>query len=258
MQTVDEQLETLHIYVVREEAPKPQLFPIVLSVLALLVLVALAVVVPYQQPVTRLTIRVQAVPLAIRTFTAQVRVIPSGIKAYPSTTAHGVLTITNGSIIGQSIPAGFTVQGIVTDNAVFVPPGNANGYGWAQVEAHTVAAGQVANLPPYTINSVIGSSVYIRNLSAFHGGRDSYSVTYATAQDRKTALVKTRERLSVNSTGLHYPCIESIKAAFLMWRCQFITYQLPAFLHVSAIQLIGKNLIIAVWFVAHPRPGWVK
>ena len=37
MQTVDEQLETLHIYVVRDEVPKPQLFPIVLIVLAVAV-----------------------------------------------------------------------------------------------------------------------------------------------------------------------------------------------------------------------------
>ena len=72
MQTVDEQPETIHLYVVREEAPKPQLFPIVFSVLALLVLVALAVVVPYQQPVTRAVIRVPAVPLPPRTFTAKV------------------------------------------------------------------------------------------------------------------------------------------------------------------------------------------
>ena len=35
MQTVDEQPETIHLYVVREVAPKSPLLPIVLSVLAL-------------------------------------------------------------------------------------------------------------------------------------------------------------------------------------------------------------------------------
>src|SRR5437762_4188022 len=107
MQTVDEQLETLHIYVVREEATKPQFFPIFLSVLALASLVALSFAVPYQQPVTRLTIRVPAVPLAMRTFTAQVAITPTGVKTYPATTAHGILTITNGSVIAQVIPTGF-------------------------------------------------------------------------------------------------------------------------------------------------------
>src|SRR6266516_3062586 len=108
MQTVDEQLETLHIYVVREEAPKPQFFPIVLSVLALLVLVVLAIAVPYQQPVTRLTLRVPAVLLPLKTFTATTAIIPTGIKVYPATTAYGTLTITNGSVVSQTLPAGLT------------------------------------------------------------------------------------------------------------------------------------------------------
>src|SRR6516165_6495521 len=101
MQTVDEKPETLHIYVVRDEAPKPQLFPIVLSLLALASLVALAVAVPSQQPVTRLTLRVPAVLLPPKTFMAQVAIIPTGVHVYPATTAHGVLTITNGAVIAQ-------------------------------------------------------------------------------------------------------------------------------------------------------------
>ena len=84
---VDEQLETLYIYVVLEEAPKPQFFPIVLSVLALLVLVVLAIAVPYQQPVTRVTLRVPAILLPLKTFTATTAIIPTGIKVYLATTA---------------------------------------------------------------------------------------------------------------------------------------------------------------------------
>ena len=83
MQTVDEQPETIHLYVVREEAPKPQLFPIVFSVLALLVLVALAVVVPYQQPVTRAVIRVPAV-LATEDIYGQGCCYSNWSRTYPS------------------------------------------------------------------------------------------------------------------------------------------------------------------------------
>src|SRR5260370_10276878 len=125
MQTVDEKPETIHLYVVREEEPKPSVFPIVLSALSLAVLFTFCALIPYQQPVTRAVIRVPAVLLPIRKFTVTTAIIPTGVKVYPATTAHGVLTITNGSIIGQSIPAGFPGPGVATDEAVYVPGGNA-------------------------------------------------------------------------------------------------------------------------------------
>lgn len=262
MQTVDDQPETIHLYVVREADIRPPIFPIILSVLALSVLVAFCALTPYQQPVTRAVIRVPAVPLAVKAFTAQAPIIPTGIKTYPATTAHGILTITNGSIIGQSIPAGFTIQGVATDQAVYVPAGNATGYGWAQVSAHALMAGKNGNLSAYIINSVIGTSVYVRNLSAFRGGRDAYSIKYATAQDKQAAQITARNLLAITSVGLHYPCAEShigdSTKMVVTWHCQFITYRLPSFLHVTGIKIVGKNLLISVWFVPRPVRYWVK
>src|SRR5713101_3128316 len=107
-QVEDEPVETIHLYVVREEPTKPSLTGIILSVIALSFLVAIGVLTPYQQPVQRASIRVPAVPLAIRSFTASVAIIPTGVKTYPATIAHGTLTITNGSVIAQILPAGFT------------------------------------------------------------------------------------------------------------------------------------------------------
>ena len=63
---VDDTPETLHIYVVRDEVRRPQLYPIFLSVLALASLVALSGLSSYQQPVTRAVIRVPAVLLPIQ------------------------------------------------------------------------------------------------------------------------------------------------------------------------------------------------
>ncbi len=224
----DEPVETLHIYVVREEA-MPPLLPIFLSVVALSLLVALCALSPYQQPVTRAVIRVPAVLLPLRTFTAQTPVIPTGIKTYPATTAHGVLTITNGSVISQTLPAGFifiTNSGVsvVTDTAVFVPTGNANGYGYAMVSAHAAVSGTSGNIPSLAIDTVEGSSVYVRNLAAFTGGSNAYSVKVVTAQDRQTALASARQHLAVLSAGLHYPCAETINGAIsVTWLCQFLT-----------------------------------
>src|SRR6266566_946990 len=257
MQTVDEQPETIHVYVVREEAARPPLLPIFLSVIALSALVAVCALTPYQQPVTRLTIRVPAVLLPLKTFTANTAIIPTGVKVYPATTAHGVLTITNGSVIAQVIPAGFRVQNVTTDRAVYVPAGSANGYGYAVVPAHALIRGKQGNIPPYAINQVEGSSIYIRNLSAFRGGRDSYSVKVVTPQDRQTALMKARSVLGVQTQGLHYPCREFYSLAqkhiVVTWRCQFVTYYLPPYMHVTGVTISGKNLLIRVWFVARPK-----
>jgi hypothetical protein len=266
MQTVDEQPETIHLYVVREVAPKPSILPIVLSALSLTVLLVYCVLTPYQQPVTRAVIRVPAVLLPIRTFTATIAVIPTGIRVYPATTAHGALTITNGSVIAQTIPQGFRLGNVVTDSPVFVPAGSANGYGYATVAAHALISGHGGNLSPYSINSVIGSSIYIRNLASFYGGRDSYSVKFVTAQDKRSALLQARGTLSVQigtyKNGLHYPCKEAylyerVHVA-INWRCQFLTYSLPLYMHISAVRIIGKNLLINVWFVARPTHVWAK
>lgn len=256
---VDDKPETLHIYVVREEAPKPSLLPIFLSVLALASLVALSIAVPYEQPVTRAVIRVPAALLPVRTFSATVAVIPTGVNVYPATTAHGILTITNGSVIAQTIPQGFRLNNVVTDAAVFVPAGSANGYGFAMVAAHALISGTSGNIQAYAINQVVGSSIYIRNLTTFHGGHDAYSVKIVTPQDRQTAINRARQLLSQASTGLHYPCDEKISGAvWVIWHCQFLAYAIPAYMHVTGVSIMGKNLLVHVWFLARPARIWVK
>jgi hypothetical protein len=263
-QVDDEPIETLHIYLERDAAAKPSLLPVCLSVSAFLILVVVGVLSPARQPVTRAVIRVPAVLLPPRTFTMQTPVIPTGVHTYPATTAHGTLTITNGSVISQSLPAGLifiSSSGIsvVTDTAVYVPAGSANGYGFATVAAHALLPGRSGNLPAYAINHVEGSSVYIRNLSAFRGGHDRYAVQFATAHDKLTALLAARQALTMRSAGLHYPCAEHITGAVrVTWHCQFVTYHIPAWYHVTGVSISGKSLLLAVWFVARPVPICVK
>ncbi len=258
----DEPVETVHVYIVREAAPKPSLLPIFLSVLALLALVAVSVFSPPQQPVTQAVIRVPAVLSSLRTFTAEAPVIPTGVHTYPATTAHGTLTITNGSVISQTLPADFifmSSSGVsaVTDTTVFVPAGSANGY--ATVAAHALASGKAGNIPALAVDTVEGSSVYVRNLAAFQGGSDAYSVKFVSAYDRQTALVKARQHLAVLSAGLHYPCLERISGAVqVTWLCQFLIYHIPSYMHVTGVRIQGKNLLLAVWFVARPVHIWVK
>jgi hypothetical protein len=126
------------------------------------------------------------------------------------------------------------------------------------VAAHALISGKVGNIPAYTINQVVGSSIYIRNLSAFSGGHDSYTVQYVTAQDKPAALASAREQLAIVAVGLHYPCLESSLRTSLTWRCQMLTYHIPAFYHVTGVRIIGKNLLIDVWFVARPNYRWTR
>ncbi len=260
MHSMDEQPETIHLYVVREKEPTPSLFPIFLSVVALSLLILISVLFPYQQPVTRITIRVPAVLLPLKTFTAQVAIIPTGVKVYPATFAHGVLTITNGSVVSQELPAGIIFasgQGVevATDRSVFVPAGSADGYGISTVSAHLLTSG--INISTLSINQVVGTSLYVRNLSPFTGGKPAYSVRYTTPQDRRIALEHARQNLSQAATGWHYPCSETITTV-LTWRCQFITYSVPSYMRVTSVQLQGKEVLLTVWFVARPRRIWVK
>jgi hypothetical protein len=260
----DEPTEVLHIYVVRE-AVTPPLLPIVLSVLALSVFVTFAALSPNWQPVTRAVLRVPAVPLTIRTFTAQTPIIPTGVKTYPATYAQGWLTFSNGSVIGQSIPAGFTVLAsngvpVITNTAIYVPPATANSFGIVTVSARL--GRDSVNLEAYSVNLVIDSSLFVRNLSLFTGGRPAYSVKFVTSNDRKVAFSKVRDMLISKIAGLHYPCKEGYTSdnqkITSTWRCQFVTYTVPSYMHVTAVRLSGKNLIIDVWFIPRPVRIWVK
>jgi hypothetical protein len=255
--------ETIHIYYERETEAKP--FVVLPLLCALLCILGMAACTLYSvaHPVYEHTrLLVPAVVSAPQTFTARVAVVPTGVRTYPATIAHGRLTITNGSVIAQTLPAGFIILSnsgiqVATDTAVFVPAGNANDFGRATVAAHLATPG--TNLPTLAVNQVFGTSLYIRNLQPFTGGRPAYSVTFVTSQDKLIALLHARATLMNKSSGLHFPCSETIQGAYTVaWRCQFITYRLPVWYHVTSVRLIGKNLVLTVWFVPRPEHIWVK
>lgn len=244
----------------------PSLAPVILSVLALSLLIAIGVLTPYRQSEQRASIRVPAVPLPLQTFRVTEPVIATGIKTYPATPAHGILTLTNGSVIAQELPAGLIFTGadgaeVVTDAAVFVPAGSASGYGVAYVSAHAVPVGEKGNIPALDIDSVEGSSVYIRNLSAFTGGEDGRSVKFATPQDKQAALDSARGYLAGQVSRiraiLETPCSESTafgNMLWVTWACRFAACpNLPGY-RITGIRIEGRNLLVDVVFVERPRP----
>lgn len=256
-QVEDEPMETIHLYVVRGEERRPYtVFPLFCAFLCLVAIVAVTLYSAQHPYYEHQRLKVPAIFLPLKVFKAEAPIIPTGIKTYPATYAHGLLTFSNGSVIGQNVPAGFTIDGAITDSAVYVPPATANEFGMATVSAHLLTSG--INKPTLSINEVIGSSLFIRNLSPFTGGHPAYSMSFVTEQDKQTALTKARETLALQINGLHYPCEEfHLQNAFVnavTWRCQFVTYQIPTYMHVTRVQIAGKNLLIDVFFVPPPEP----
>jgi hypothetical protein len=56
---------------------------------------------------------------------------------------------------------------------------------------------------------------------------------------------------------LAYPCKETAQEKNgrlgLSWACQFVTYAVPSYMHVTAVRLAGKILFVDVVFVPRPR-----
>jgi len=268
---VDEKPETIHLYVVREEEPRPSVLPMVASFLLLLCVIAVGMLFPYHQPLEHKTLRVPAIFLPLKSFTASAPIIPTGIKTYPPMSAHGTLTLTNGSVISQEMPSGLIFTGkdgveVVTDNTVFVPAGSAAGFGIAQVAAHAVISGKNGNISTYDIDRVEGTSIYIRNTHPFTGGKDAYSVKVVTPQDRQIGIDTARASLTTQQAHikafLAFPCKETTQVknnvVGLSWACQYVTYNVPSYMKVTHIRLVGKTLLVDVVFVERPRRTWVK
>ena len=267
MQAVDNEIETIHLYVVREDDRRPQtLLPVILSVLCFLGIVAVTVYSGDHPYYEHQTIRVPAIFLPIQTLIATVPIVRTGVKTYGATTAHGVLTVYNGSIITQEIPAGMIVTSangveVVVEDDVTVPAGNPPYYGIASVSAYAVVSGIQGNIAALSINNVYGTSLYIRNLHAFKGGKNSYSIPVATAQDRQNALDSARAILITQQAKIHdfltYPCNETTQEKHgileLSWSCHYVTYSVPSYMKVTAVRLVGKTLFVDVVFVPRPR-----
>src|SRR5258708_29574944 len=149
----DEPIETLHIYVYPEEPRKPrrplspQAVDLMLSTVTLTVIFAGMIalcLIPSTPLYTIQTVSVPAHFLPLVQLKTTNTVIPTGSKTSPATYAEGMLTLYNGSILTQQVPAGFIVTSkngveIATDSSVTVPPANPPSYGMATVSAHAVS-----------------------------------------------------------------------------------------------------------------------
>src|SRR5947209_7194892 len=112
MYVVDEPIETIHLYIVREEAKRaPVLLPLLGALLCLAVIIGVTAYSGLHPSYEHETLRIPAQFLPPQTFSTIQPVLRTGVKTYPATTAHGILTITNGSILSGELPKRVTILG---------------------------------------------------------------------------------------------------------------------------------------------------
>lgn len=256
----DAPIETRHIWILDEEQYEEYIkpFPIwhyVRSVL-LLLFVSPFLIIPSMQDISpyEISVPVRIVP---QMFSTGVSIVPTGVITVPAIAAHGWITVYNGSILAQQLPQGFIVESasgveFVTDSAATIPAGNPPSYGIARVSAHAVVPGLVGNVGALTINTVYGTSLYLKNAASFSGGADSYTVSVATDSDKQHALESAKGMLDIRIYGrwLNAPCGENVTVQALVmtvvWSCQFVRYTVPAGLHVLSVQRVGNHIILQV------------
>ncbi len=235
----------------------------IMGTLAMLLLSGFCLIPESPMYVTR-TISVPAIPLPLVVLTAHVQILPTGMTTIPARQAHGVLTVYNGSSLIEHLPAGFVVTSssgpeIATDAAVTIPANNPPTDGIATVTAHAVIAGTAGNIEASSVNQEDGTSLVIKNLAAFTGGRDASSSRYLTSADVNNALAVARAQLATQkSIGLlPRPCMESqsqqANTLSVTWRCQYVTYHAPAGVKVLSVRVAGNTLVLTIRVAEVPR-----
>lgn len=179
--------------------------------------------------------------------------------------------LTNGSVLSEVLPPGVIFRAtngieVQTEESTFIPAGSASGYGTAYASAKALTPGKSGNIQTLAVNAVYGTALYIRNMSPFIGGRDGYSVNFATTQDRQNAVSAAHNLvlvyLSAYKNVAHYPCKERYlyeqARVDINWLCQFAIYHVPSFMRVLGATLAGRNFLVTVEFVPKPPQIWVK
>lgn len=206
------------------------------------------------------TISVGYTVLPPQTLSTTVPVAKTGQYAIPASFSTGTLTIYNGGVLAQQLPGGFIVVAsngveITLDKTASIPAGNPPSYGTAQVQAHAVVAGQDGNIAPLAVNSVIESSLFVKNKEPFTGGVDARTESYATKQDEDTALSAARYELTLRKHGrlVYAPngkCPETAlygeSSLMLRWVCEFLKYRVPSGLHVIDAERVNDHIILKV------------
>lgn len=279
----DNEIETVYLYVYKDDPEKKPWsnwkFPhfnaakIVNRFMQVVAIALLSgfVLVPDMPHYQVYSVTLKAIFLPLQHLQATTAIIPTGHKTIPATKAHGYLTFYNGSAFTQSLQAGFiltTQDGteVSTDYAVTIPALNSStnppSLGVVSVSSHAVIAGSNGNIQAYAINQTYAGTIFAKNLAPFTGGRDSYTETYATNNDKAKALDSARQQVqniqaTQNHTGLFAGCKEidqqSSANVTVSLTCQYLTFKAPKNAQVLYARIVGRSIVVTVEIVELPR-----
>jgi hypothetical protein len=264
----EDEIETLYLYAYDPEKPfwhiprwnKDQWIAAMMGVFVLAMGVGLCIFLPMGQAYSIQTVTVQ-VNFHTQAFVSDITIVPTGIQHYPALQASGKLTIYNGSILSQQLPSGFILTAqdgteVATNAAITIPGANLPSLGIASVSAHSILAGRQGNIQAYAIQATYGSSIEIKNLSAFTGGQDSYTKTYVTSEDTAKALETAKAQVSAEKPIglLAQPCTETTSHQALnlsvTLSCEYVTYPRPAQGQILSVQISGDTAILKIKVLA--------
>lgn len=256
--STEEKIHTLYIYYDDPEQTRWKKHQVIAALMGALTL-AFMLVFCFIPTGTTYQIQTLMVPANVQTlqFQAESAIIPTGKKSHPATRARGIVMIYNGSVFTQQLPAHFIVSThsgleVETDETVTIEAANPPVLGEVTVSAHVIEAGSQGNIAASAINQTYDGSLFLKNLTAFSGGQDATTTSYATGQDRATALDAAREPLTAEKLiGLQRaPCTETIalrnRTLSVVWMCQYVTYQAPHGVQVLAASLAGANVALTI------------
>lgn len=136
--------------------------------------------------------------LAPVTLTRSATTATTGTGHQDARAASGILTFYNGKASQQTIARGTVITGkdgiqISTEQAITLPAANPPYFGQATMSATTLQTGGRGNIHAFDINGTVSGSVFVKNLSAFTGGRDTRTFRAVAPHDIQglTSTLKT-------------------------------------------------------------------
>ena len=115
--------------------------------------------------------------------------------------ATGFVIFYNGLSIVQNVPSGTVFTGrdgerIRTDQTVSIPPNAPPEDGYVTVTAHALTPGVKGNIAADDVALALSSSLTVKNLSAFTGGRDTRTFRAVAAKDLQTLTSTLNETVA--------------------------------------------------------------
>jgi len=170
----------------------------------------LVIVYAVEKPVSlTTTLAVATRTLAPVTLTRSATTPTTGYGHQDARAASGILTFYNGNASPQTVAGGTVFTGsdgvqVATDQAVTIPAANPPYLGQATMTASTLRAGSAGNIHADDMNGTVSSSVFVKNLAAFTGGRDARTYQAVAPQDIQNAT-STLQATLVQAMPLAFP-----------------------------------------------------